>query len=44
VSRVSRGGCWDYRARSVRCAVRSRDPADYRGDSLGFRLVRVQES
>jgi hypothetical protein len=44
VSRVSRGGSWFVHARSVRCAVRGHDPADFRGFSLGFRLVRVQES
>jgi hypothetical protein len=44
VSRVCRGGGWLVRARDVRCAVRDRAPADGQDGSLGFRLVRVQES
>ena len=44
VSRVFRGGSWFGRARSVRCAVRSRKPAVLQGSFLGFRLVRVQKS
>jgi len=43
VLRVYRGGSWGVHARFVRCAVRSRVPADGQGDALGFRLVRVQE-
>jgi sulfatase modifying factor 1 len=43
VSRVFRGGRWNSHARSVRCAVRSRRPADDQDFYLGFRLVRVQE-
>jgi sulfatase modifying factor 1 len=44
VSRVSRGGCWHYRARRVRCASRYHNRADFQGNYLGFRLVRVQAS
>jgi sulfatase modifying factor 1 len=43
VSRVCRGGSWNYHARHVRCAVRHLSPAGSQGLNLGFRLVRVQE-
>jgi formylglycine-generating enzyme required for sulfatase activity len=44
VSRVYRGGAWFSFARGVRCAFRGLDRAGYRGNDLGFRLVRVQET
>ena len=44
VSRVVRGGSWNYRARYVRCASRNQNRVGHRHSNLGFRLVRVQES
>ena len=38
--RVLRGGSWGDGARRARSAYRSRGDADFRGNSLGFRLVR----
>jgi formylglycine-generating enzyme required for sulfatase activity len=41
--KVIRGGSWRFNAESARCALRyTHNPQD-RGDSLGFRLVRVVE-
>ncbi len=42
--RVFRGGAWHGKARSCRCASRSRYSPDYRLDFLGFRCARVQEA
>ena len=42
-SRAIRGGCWDNRAGSVRCASRLQNSPGIQSDYLGFRLVRVQE-
>lgn len=42
--RMIRGGSWLSFARFVRAANRYAHPPDYRGDSLGFRLARGQES
>ncbi|QLH51334.1 MAG: SUMF1/EgtB/PvdO family nonheme iron enzyme [Candidatus Accumulibacter cognatus] len=39
VWRVVRGGSWDYRRDSARCAFRSRLPPGSRFDFLGFRVV-----
>jgi len=39
--RVIRGGSWIGSAVGLRSAFRSRDSPDYRGDDLGFRLVRT---
>ncbi|MGH9840269.1 MAG: SUMF1/EgtB/PvdO family nonheme iron enzyme [Blastocatellia bacterium] len=39
--RVSRGGEWDYYAAHCRSAIRYENAPGDRGDSLGFRLVRV---
>ena len=41
--RVSRGGCWGDIASLCRSADRSRRSSGYRLDSMGFRLVLVQE-
>ena len=41
--RVNRGGSWDGGPRSVRSSNRYGDAADYRSDSLGFRLARTLE-
>ncbi len=38
--RVGRGGCWVSPARNCRCASRFSWPPGYRGDFVGFRLVR----
>ncbi len=39
-NRVSRGGCWPVRDRSVRAAYRSSDAAERRRGDLGLRVVR----
>jgi formylglycine-generating enzyme required for sulfatase activity len=39
--RVVRGGSWYDDMRDVRAAVRGRQPPDYRGDHIGFRVVFV---
>lgn len=38
--RVVRGGCWYFRARYLRAAVRYRDEADHGSNTVGFRCVR----
>ena len=38
--RVLRGGSWEGKASSVRCAIRNRQDADRRDPRLGFRVVR----
>ncbi len=38
--RVVRGGSWNYGARDVRCADRGLYVPEYRGNDLGFRLIR----
>ena len=43
-ARVVRGGSWYGGARFCRCAYRNRFAPDLRGDDLGFRCARVQES
>lgn len=43
-SRVIRGGSWRTSAREMRAACRGCGPSDGRGDLLGFRLARGQES
>jgi formylglycine-generating enzyme required for sulfatase activity len=40
VGRVARGGGWGFPADGVRCAYRRRSEASYRGNAMGFRLVR----
>ncbi|MFN7768885.1 MAG: SUMF1/EgtB/PvdO family nonheme iron enzyme [Planctomycetaceae bacterium] len=42
--RVIRGGCWATVADRVRCSLRGHDPAQARGDYLGFRLVKNDDS
>jgi len=39
--RVLRGGSWNYKPRGVRCANRGDYAPGYRGDAVGFRLVRT---
>ena len=39
--RVNRGGCWDFKPAFARVASRYRNAPDYRGSSLGLRLVRT---
>jgi formylglycine-generating enzyme required for sulfatase activity len=39
-SRVIRGGSWDNRPEFLRASYRGRDFVDYRGNSIGFRLVQ----
>ena len=41
--KVIRGGSWRFNADSARCALRYTHHPQNRGDSLGFRLVRVVE-
>ncbi len=43
-SRVMRGGCWCYRARSCRSAHRFNYTPGYRSDNVGFRLVFVPQA
>jgi formylglycine-generating enzyme required for sulfatase activity len=40
VSRVFRGGCWDFSAESCRSSYRFRYEPAYRYDDLGFRVAR----
>ena len=40
--RVGRGGSWFYGARFCRSAFRNRYSPGFRGDALGFRLVRTE--
>ena len=42
-SRAIRGGSWGSNARSVRCAYRNQNSPVLRGNTLGFRLVPLQE-
>ena len=39
--RVVRGGSWNYGARDIRCADRGLYVPEYRGNDLGFRLIRT---
>jgi len=39
-SRVIRGGCWSVVPRSARSAIRHSSTPDFRGEAVGFRVVR----